>query len=44
MKAELDPIPLRAGRSPSWRISIPRVMLRYRRTSLTDGWAISLLD
>ena len=38
---ELDPMPLRAGRSPSWWISTPRVMSRNFSDSRTDGCRIS---
>ena len=41
MKAELEPMPLRAGRSPSWWISRPRSKSRKRSTSRTAGCLIS---
>jgi hypothetical protein len=40
---ELEPIPLRAGRSPSWWISTPRSKPRKRRISRTAGcWMSSI--
>jgi hypothetical protein len=41
VKAELDPIPLRAGKSPSWCTSMPRFGFMNCSTALTAGWVMS---
>ena len=41
VNAELEPMPLRAGRSPSWCSSTPRSIRRQRSVSRTAGWRIS---